>query len=536
MHSETSANGAVIILADKDELYKSASLYFENIYRLDLQPPSESGALKSSERGYSLLELVLALGLMMLWVGVAVMVARSGLVRMGTYAEARESNDRAVNLSALMAADLDACGLNMTQLSTEASGTESLLFEAHQDYSPPQPGVIVKQVGGTFPALLSTRVLGGGTGVLSFSVSTPTSGGIGFRDAGGNVCSIAFDTTNPALRTWAVFENGAYIPTPMSVSGHPYALFQSGDAFTIEIINKPDGTRGVGYFLIRSGQRRLVYTSTQPALTYPVAVSAGIVNTGGSFSNIFLTGAPLADRILQERNVAAMPRSADGEMRFPISLHYNPATSNADGFLFLRGDVAVDVMRLTNNFDARVRGHDRGQLIAGIPTRGQVIAGDRLLVIDYAAGRSLLLFVTEREADIAGTVESAPAQSLVVVPVADANRDAGWNGLFWSSEADKNYTYPAGSVLVKLAAPVEYRWNGSDTLLRREGDQAWAIAAAGVTDFSLSERLTDDSYSLRVTAMMLSDSAFSSADRERQATENFEATFAPRALNSSYRR
>jgi len=80
---------------------------------------------------------------------------------------------------------------------------------------------------------------------------------------------------------------------------------------------------------------------------------------------------------------------------------------------------------------------------------------------------------------------------------------------------------------------VEYRWDGQDTLFRREGAGAWTIAAAGVSSFYLDEATSADSYSLHVQSKLLSDTNFISSDRTTPAPANFDQIFSPRALNTA---
>lgn len=483
-------------------------------------------------RGFTLLELLLASLVMALVIGLVVQVARGGFLRMGTFSEAHESNDRALNLTARMSADMEASGHNMTLVSSAGAGTETPAFAPADGFTTSSGMLTRTAANGWTTYVPMTRGLGAGTG--SFTFTPPANGTAAFitgADAKTFGMIIGFGG-------WlAVYEN--YVEVASTCCRAPQetlAPHVANDSykFSVEIGSAQSPANVIRLFRIRSGHSTVLWTSRQPVPAYPLQLLATLYYQNDAIRNASVSGAPLVDTVLQPAPVAPLPMSADGQPERPLFLHYNPSTRQPDGLLALRGDVTTDPLRLVTNFDARGLAGE-GVVTTSVPVRSTLATGDHLLLIDYAGRHSLMLQYLAPQSEAPGT-GGMNTQAHLVLPLTENFREMGWNGLFWSESAASSFDYPAGSVLIKLADPIEYRWDGRETLLRREGDQAWTVAATGVTNFTVTEVAAPDSYSVRVTAELLPDTAFTSDDRTGPAPEIFEATFAPRALNSTYRR
>lgn len=476
-----------------------------------------------SSRGFTLLELLVATGLMILIVGMVVVVARGGLMRMGTFAEAGETNERSLNLTARMSADVENAGLNMTRRSTNGVGNELLSFLQSAQYSWTPGNVRKLSASGWNYVVYGSRGLGSGVG--SFTLTPPYEGSSVHVYGPDGVTSYGFAI---GFGSWmGIYENGVEVAStygrPANQTIIPQGL-NTTYTFSVERASATSTDNIVRLYRKQGNTTYVLWTYSRPVSAYPLHIYAALYYQSNEITNWSVTGAPVIDNVLQQPRVAPMPTSADGDITLPVFLHRNATTNVADGFTVFRGDPTTDVVRLENDFDAS----GQTQLTTTIPARGSFAAGEKALLVDYAANHSLLLYVT------ASTVNGS-TRTVTVRPITSSNSVDGWNGLFWSKDQDRTYMYPAGSVLIKLAPPVEYRWDGVDTLFRREGDAPWSIAASGVSDFQLSETSAPDSYNFRVTARLLSDNAFTSSDRTTNGAEFFDATFAPRALNSAYR-
>jgi type II secretory pathway pseudopilin PulG len=485
-------------------------------------------ATKGARRqgGFTLIELLLAAFVTAVVLGAAVLFLNGALLRIGSMAESRERNVRSEQLSERMRADIDVAGLNLVRTSTEGAGTEPITFVNCCGYDTFTPGAITN-VSGWGSIDTATRVLGDGPGFVTFSSPSPTSGGVGLQDSAGNTWGIVIDSTNPAFMWWYVYENGNSISTQFSNPGTPLATYQNGDAFDLEIAARQDGSRGIDYYITRGGTRRLIYQSALGSPVYPVTPATAVFNVGGVLNNVYLTGAPIRDATLTPNAVAPLPDSVDGRPALPVMLHTG-ASGTVDGFTLLRGDVTADPLRLTAYLDARMlRSSPSPQYVpVQVPARGTANAGDYYLLIDYPASRSLLLVCQS----------SSVSNGLLYLALRPVTSSSPAWGLFFSDDSDLNYVFTPGTQLVKLDAPVEYRWDGQDTLFRRSGDQAWSVVATGVSQFNVQEATATDAYTLHVTARMLSDNGYTASDRTQAAPSFFDTIFKPRALNSTYRR
>lgn len=470
-----------------------------------------------SARGFSLLELVLALAVSSIVVAFGVTLARNSLQRVGANAEAREKNDRAASFGDRLRPDIEAAGLNMVRLSNESAGTEQVTISAQTNYQ--QTGTVISTLaarGYTVPVALGSRTIREGPGGITFTVTNPCQtqflvtlrGSDGWRGIA-NECGETY--TQETISTTGVWNTGAFTETDASPA-----------TYEISIESKPDATYTVRYYRTNSGgQRRLLYTSPYALPAFPLSVGIQIY-TQGQIDGMTLTGSVIGDRAVKPFVLPPLPNSDEGRPQRPVFLHTN-ASGVADGFTLLRGDVTTDPMRLDSVFDARMFITNPNPLWIAFtaPPRAQYAAGDYVLLVDYPASRSLLLSVND-------ALAWNGSQYLYLRPALYST--AAW-GRFYSDQADINYVFQPGAIVLKLDAPVEYRWDGSDTLLRRVGDQAWAVAATGVTSFNVSEVTTTNSYGLAVSARLMSDTAFGSADRNQLKPVFFEETFNPLPLN-----
>jgi prepilin-type N-terminal cleavage/methylation domain-containing protein len=469
------------------------------------------------ERGFSLLELVLALAASAIVIAFAVIFARNSLQRVGAIAEAREKNDRAAAFGDRLRPDIEAAGVNMVRISNESAGTEQVTISAQTNYQ--QAGAVISTLaarGYTVPVALGSRVIREGPGGIAFTVTDPCRtqflvtlrGSDGWRGIA-NECGETY--TQETISTSGVWNTGAFTETDATAA-----------TYEISIESKPDATYTVRYYRTDAGgPRRLLYTSPYPLPAFPLSVGIQIY-TQGQIDGMTVTGSVLADRLVQPFVVAPMPNSDEGRPQRPVMLHTG-ASGSADGFTLLRGDVTADPMRLDSVFDPRMFITNPNPQIVTFttPPRGQFRVGDYVLLVDYPASRSLLLSVSD-SSTFNGSLY------LYLRPALYSN--AAW-GRFYSDQADLNYVFQPGAIVVKVDAPVEYRWDGTDTLLRRFGDQAWSVAATGVTSFNVSEVTTTNSYGLSVSASLMSDTAFGNADRSQLKPVYFEETFNPLPLN-----
>lgn len=478
--------------------------------------------LKQSQQGFSLLELVVVVAVAVLVVSFAVILSRNSLVRIGAISEARDKNDRAANFAERLRPDIEAAGVNMIRLSNEGAGTEQVTILAQSNYQ--QSGTLIRTLaarGYTVPVALGSRTIREGPGNIVFTVSDPCRtqflvtlrGSDGWRGIA-NECGQTY--TQETISTAGVWDTGSFTEANASPA-----------TYEISIESRPDASYTVRYYRTDSGgPRRLLYTSPYGLPSFPLSVGIQIY-TQGEIESMTVTGSVLGDRQVRPFVVAPLFNSDEGRVQRPVVLHTG-ATGAPDGFTLLRGDTASDPARLDSVFDPRmfITNPNPLWITFTAPPRGQFAAGDHVLLVDYPASRSLLLSVRD------GGVFNGQLY-LYLRPALYSS--PAW-GRFFSDDADLMYVFQPGAILIKLAPPVEYRWDGNDTLFRREGDMAWAVASTGVTDFTVTETPTTNHYDLRVTARLMSDTSFGNADRGQLKPVFFEETFSPKPLNSTFMR
>ena len=150
-----------------------------------------------------------------------------------------------------------------------------------------------------------------------------------------------------------------------------------------------------------------------------------------------------------------------------------------------------------------------------------VVAGDRLLLADYANQRSALLEVLENGGD----------GRLLIQPVTERREsEDGWDRFYSAPEDFDGFTFARGTRVVKLAPPVEYASqqedDGQTALYRRAGGAAWQLVIPHLQNFLFTELASPERLTYEVSFAVVSEGA-----ENAPVTQPVRLSLSPRALN-----
>lgn len=466
---------------------------------------------RRKEKGFTLVEIMIA----MLITVIAVIGAMTIVVATGrksaAFIETASLDDIRASTEDILKSDFDAAGHNLTRPPRVGAGTEQAVFIDAAGYTS-SAGTLTKTgpVGWTQGAS-TARGLGSGRGSFIFTppafnstyyVAGPSGSGLGIQIGAGG---------------WAgVVENGVLVAATCCMTPL-IAPHMANDSYKLSIENASSTSQATALklFRIRNGVQTVLWTSQSPVITYPVVLSVALYQTGHSLTNVSITGAPIVQVSGGDMEVALMPLDNGVRLSGPITVG---ATTT-----ILGGDTSTDTGYLAAPFD----GSTGTQLIYRAPRRGSFARNDYLLLIDYAAGRSALYQAA------ADPVLSNPSGSDGLLLSAVAYCDTGnraW-GRLYSVDADRQYVFPVGSVIVKLAPPVRYAVTTNNRLVRYEGDHVSTVAfgvRSGLTTETVTTvgRTYNLSYELAAEGFETSGGGAATETRSR-----LEYSFAPRNLN-----
>ena len=229
----------------------------------------------------------------------------------------------------------------------------------------------------------------------------------------------------------------------------------------------------------------------------------------------------LAGMVLDAANIT-LSETDSAPARLPLLPLYNdirpasPLFSTERGFVLFQAEERREAL-----FTARDVALTPGER-ASLPLAETVgvVAGDMLLLADYANQRSALLEVAEIGGD-----------GLVIVQPVTERRESGngWDR-FYSQAADfADFTFARGARVVKLAPPVEYAYvteDGGAAIYRRAGGAAWELVIPRLQDFLFTELASPERLTYEVSFQVVSEGV-----ENASVTQPVRLSLSPRALN-----
>lgn len=214
-----------------------------------------------------------------------------------------------------------------------------------------------------------------------------------------------------------------------------------------------------------------------------------------------------------------------------------PVTVGASGsqVTLLAGAAATDVAYLTQD----VSGSEPGQVcVKGVyrtlPGGASYQGGEYVLLEDFfgsgcasgMSGCSALYQVTSTPGAPDGT------HSVCMILSGATSGAAAWGRLY--SDTDFQHTFPAGSRVVKLLAPVDWQLSGS-MLYRRTGNGAYNLAGFQVQQFSVAQVSATGGSGYAISLTLAAEGVEAASNPSNAAASTpITLTVFPRALNLGY--
>lgn len=493
-------------------------------------PAATTTRPRPGERGFTLIEMVFSIALLVIAIGAIAAFSGAYLRRSLAFAEAGELDERRAALSALLRADFDRAGASLTRVKEPGAGTESVTLPPNSLYMIAD-GTFTRT--GSGPGSLyayGQRALGAGSGVFSFMpdascTSQSCVAGLTRVTDGGAPAAAQSRYFSFFAGDVFVIDNGQVLAATNGSGGIALEAQQDGDAYSIQLEPGHEELAEemvVAYYRLRGDRKTLLARSPAPMVTYPAQPFIGTGAPGQTVRGLNITGAPIVDITSAPTQIALLP--VDGSTRLSGPIRVSP---DGQSVLLFGGDPDTDV--LTTRADWQDTGAG-GTLSVSAPARGQLVGGDYVLLIDFNQQKSALYEVTAN--DLAG------AGALQVVPTSSARR--AW-GRFYSLPDDfqtdpvsgRNITFPAGSSVVKLAVPVEWLTDAG-VVLRREVAGPATVADLGMRKLQFGERIAGGARVYQVDAEVAGEGIESVSDPALAPTTTVALTLTPRALNLTY--
>lgn len=475
---------------------------------------------KTSQSGFSLIELMLVVVLMAMLLAIGVILTFS-FYQSDLSAVERENLDtrRSVLLESLQS-DLDSAGSGFVRPADRFfSGSEFLTFASHPDFETGN-GNLYRRDYTTDEPLRASSVLTSSTGRFEFTVSSSRDTTIQvIGNQPGDERGFWVSGTK-----WCVIEEGRCSADQGSEAGEA----RDGDSYSIQLDNELEtGGRIFTYIRIRDRERTLLYRSQMQASSSNYLFQIPQMAQGDYLSQVRGTGVfqslgnaetnPLEETLLP---MFGNERSND----------YVQKTSEDEGFSILRGESATDYLRLARPVNIQ-SSNESIEIFSEALRRGEYRSGDYALLADYKNKKSVVLQLTDQFDSGTGY--------FVFVPVGETTGRRAFD-LLWSQDADYlgHEFQPSHSRLIKLAPPVFYRIVMAGELRqieRRIGFETWDLVELSLKSLSLDidrDSVQRPFYRIRAEIYGEGVESATSADQLPPVREiNF--TVNPRSFNQS---
>lgn len=455
--------------------------------------------------GFTLVELLVSMVLLVVVIGTAVIFGIATVRSEATFMETARLDARRGGLSTLLRSDLDMAGHALTKLKEPGAGTETLLFIPNSTFS---------QSGDTLTALTSqaraqaARALGAGSGAVA-----ATYPGIGSFTLSLPVGSAAY-SINVTPSVWSA----TFGSSTLANSGTAGFAPEAGDNYQVAIERCPTGLC-VSFYLIRSNTSHLLYSASASTLTYPIAPEITL-SSNSRVSGVTLTGAPLIDVQSVTTLIPPMPFRLGSSNRLAGAVSSNAARNE---LTILAGDSNTDPVLVTTHdvVSSSLSGPDQGVNILS-PRRGSFQNNDIVMLVDFNSSTTALFRVRDTTVD---QTTNEPVLNLTGVTASQA----AW-GSYFSTDSERSHTFPIGSLVVKLAPPIQWSLQATN-LLRKSGNDPWQIAEFGVSQFLVDETLVNGRRTYQVSILLNSEQVEVTTGAP---VSTFDIVATPRALNLTY--
>lgn len=465
---------------------------------------------RNTQRGSSILEYTIAATVAaLLIVAAAALIMKFTRVAAATR-EVSEFEEARAAAAYVVSRDFDRAGLNLTRPEAPAAGTESVTFTTNPDYQTTS-GTATRLTSGGGSNVFGTRGFGNGTGSLSFTCPQPDKACfVGFADNSQYQYWMMIVTQYNWWAYWVNYEGGYGVTAGYIPDANPYPV--GTDTFQIAVENTATGRKANYYVTRQGGNKVLLYSVPSGTIRFPLKPQGMVQFQGGSIANASITGAPIVNLSGGQTEYSLMPLDQGSRLTRPVTV-----ASGGQSATIISGDEATDIAYTTASFASSSSG---GTISLRWPRRGAYQVGDVVDLIDFNAGRACLYRVEQVN-------QSGTTGTLVMRPVG-ASQPA-W-GRLSSDTNDMLYTFPLGTAVVKLAAPVTYSVTSDNRLVRMEGNRV-TTAAFNVRSFSVTEQATTTGRTYSISITLASEGYETSTGSSNETRANIDYTSVPRALN-----
>jgi prepilin-type N-terminal cleavage/methylation domain-containing protein len=477
---------------------------------------------RNRQRGYSLLELLIGMTVSVVATTAAVLLITKFARTAGAYAEVSTLEEMRGSAEAVMRADFDGAGFNLTRPSAPGAGKELIQFAStNSDFNCTSAGSLSKLTDNPTYAY-SSRQVSSGVSLWQWTPATICKTcWIYLTGNDGSVDAIGTYYDESGVSSIGIYESlvGNYVASSFG-TGTPIPNHAAGDTYQIgvEAPNQQQTSRFVRYYRIRSGVRTILYTSQNVVPAYPEYMLAYLASAGSSVNNVSLIGAPVEYRQNNLTEFAHLPFVGGTQLTSPVTIAGNSV-------VILSGDKATDTSPALTVFSA-----NSPQIDLKAPQRGTYANGDTVLIIDYGSTDPANL-VSPATAVCVVTAVSNPDSVTTRLTVTRARQTSPAAGGLWSSDVDHAHTFtPAETVVVKLAPPVTYAISTDSRLVRVEGYRV-ATVAFNVRQFTVTQSGSAPAQSFSVSAALAAEGLETANDAAGESRSTIEFTSTPRAMN-----
>ena len=474
----------------------------------------------SLQRGFSLIELLVAMAITIVAVAAAVLLITKFARTAGAYGEVSTLEEQRGSADTLLRADFDGAGFNLTRPSMPSAGKELIQFLPDPNFNTGTPGSLTKLNTAAAWAYSSTAV-SSGISLWSWTPSNVchdcwtyvvgndgsfTALAIYYDQSDGGNAIVIYETTAGTVGTsW-----GQGVTLPPHAPGDTYEI-------GIEAPNGQQTSRFVRYYRIRSGVRSILYTSTSPVPSSPQYLLAYQSAAGSAINNVSVIAAPIAYRSNNTTEFARLPFDGGTQLTSPVTI-----TGDRNSVNILSGDKATDAAPALTTFSS-----DSTQIDLKTPARGSYAAGDAVLVVDYGNTDPSNAVSPASAVCVISAASNPDSQTTRLTITRARQANPAW-GRLWSSDTDHAHTFsPSETSVIKLAPPVTYALSTDSRLVRIEGARVSTVAF-NVRQLNFTQASGN---TFTASAVIAAEGIETANDRTNETRSTIQFTSTPRAMN-----
>lgn len=491
---------------------------------------------RTTQLGFSLIELLIAMAVSLLATTSAVLLMTKFARTAGAYAEASTLEEVRGSAESVLRSDFDGAGFNLTRPSASGAGKENIQFTPfvnNGDFNVSTPGTVSKLTDN--PAYVySTRSVTSGASLWSWTPATICKHcWLYLTGHDGSVDAIGMYYDESGASAINIYEsNAGGIVASSFGTGVPIANHAPGDIYQIgvEAPNQQQPARFVRYYRIRAGVKTILYTSQSVVPAFPHYMLAYLGLSGSAVNNVSVIGAPIEYRAnigtntlqtplnYNQTEIARLPFDGGTQLTSPVTISGNSAT-------ILSGDKSTDAAPALTVFTS-----SSTEIDLKTPARGSYSNGDVVMLVDYG-NTDPSNPVSPASAVCVVTAVSNPDSTTTRLTLTRARQTNPAWGRLWSSDTDHAHTFPASETsVVKLAPPITYALSTDSRLVRIEGARVSTVAF-NVRQLAITQSGSLPAQAFNVTAALAAEGVETASGAATESRSTIEFTSTPRAMN-----